>query len=138
MVHDALTANIEQGLLILVGIGEDDTNDDIQWLCKKASQLRIFGDENGIMNLNVTQVKGSVILVSQFTLMASCTKGNRPSYIKAARGEQAEPIFENVTQMMKTFLGEENVQTGVFGADMKVELLNDGPVTIILDSKRKE
>lgn len=130
-------ANINQGLLILLGIVGEDTKEDIDWLSKKIANLRIFADENDIMNKSVMDVKGNVIVVSQFTLHASTKKGNRPSYIKAAKPDVAVPLYEEFVKQMQTDLGT-TVQTGEFGADMKVELLNDGPVTIIIDTKNKE
>lgn len=130
-------ANINQGLLILLGIVDEDTKEDIDWLSKKIVNLRIFADENDVMNKSVMDVKGNVIVVSQFTLHASTKKGNRPSYIKAAKPDVAVPLYEEFVKQMQTDLGT-TVQTGEFGADMKVELLNDGPVTIIIDTKNKE
>ncbi len=130
-------ANINQGLLILLGIVDEDTKEDIDWLSKKIANLRIFADENDVMNKSVMDVKGNVIVVSQFTLHASTKKGNRPSYIKAAKPDVAVPLYEEFVKQMETDLGTA-VQTGEFGADMKVELLNDGPVTIIIDTKNKE
>lgn len=130
-------ANINQGLLILLGIVDEDTKEDIDWLSKKIANLRIFADENDVMNKSVMDVKGNVIVVSQFTLHASTKKGNRPSYIKAAKPDVAVPLYEEFVKQMEIDLGT-TVQTGEFGADMKVELLNDGPVTIIIDTKNKE
>ncbi|NER18805.1 D-aminoacyl-tRNA deacylase [Spongiivirga citrea] len=130
-------ASIKAGLLVLLGIVDDDTEQDIIWLCNKIINLRIFNDENEVMNKSLLDIDGEVIVVSQFTLHASTKKGNRPSYIKAAKPEVAIPLYENFVTHLKTLLGKE-VQTGEFGADMKVQLLNDGPVTIIIDSKRKE
>lgn len=131
------TADIQSGLLILIGIEDADTQEDINWLSAKIAQLRIFGDENGVMNLSVKDVKGDIIVVSQFTLHASTKKGNRPSYIKAAKPDTAIPLYQAFINKMSTEIGK-TVQTGEFGADMKVELLNDGPVTIIIDTKSKE
>ncbi len=130
-------ASIEQGLLVLLGIENTDTQEDIDWLCKKISNLRIFGDENEVMNLSVMDVKGEIIVVSQFTLHASTKKGNRPSYIRAAKPGFAIPMYEKFTKQLSQISGTK-VQTGIFAADMKVRLLNDGPVTIIIDSKNKE
>jgi len=130
-------AAIKIGLLILLGIEDADTQEDINWLSAKIAKLRIFGDEEGLMNRSVEDVNGDVIVVSQFTLFAATKKGNRPSYIRAARPEVAIPLYESFIEQMETELGKK-VQTGVFGADMKVELLNDGPVTIIIDTKNKE
>ncbi len=130
-------AAIENGLLVLLGIVNEDTQADIDWLCNKIVNLRIFGDEAGVMNRSVQDVKGQVLIVSQFTLHALTKKGNRPSYIRAAKPEIAIPLYETFINSMETVLGCE-VQTGQFGANMQVELLNDGPVTIIIDSKQKE
>lgn len=130
-------AEIQKGLLVLVGIEEADDQDDNNWLCQKIANLRIFGDENDVMNLSVKDIDGDIIVVSQFTLQASTKKGNRPSYIKAAKPELAIPLYEKFVQQLENELGKK-VQTGIFGADMKVSLLNDGPVTIIIDSKNKE
>lgn len=130
-------ANINKGLLVLLGIIEDDTQEDISWLSNKIANLRVFNDKNGVMNQSLQEVDGEVIVVSQFTLHASTKKGNRPSYIKAAKPDTAIPIYENFVKQLEADLGK-SVQTGEFGADMKVELLNDGPVTIIIDTKNKE
>lgn len=131
------TADIKKGLLILIGIEDADTKEDIDWLCAKISKLRIFGDENDVMNLSVTDVDGDIIVVSQFTLHAATKKGNRPSYIKAAKPEFAIPLYESFVKSLKNETGKP-VQTGEFGADMKVGLINDGPVTILIDTKNKE
>ncbi|MDD7272452.1 MAG: D-aminoacyl-tRNA deacylase [Prevotella sp.] len=136
-IDGALKSAIGQGLLILVGIGEDDTEDDISWLIKKVIALRIFDDENGVMNKCVTDIDGEVLVVSQFTLMASYKKGNRPSYIRAARPETAIPLYKRFCDALSEAFGK-TVGEGEFGADMKVELLNDGPVTICMDTKNKE
>lgn len=128
---------IKQGLLILLGIGNNDTVEDANWLCKKIIALRIFNDENGVMNKSVLDTEGSILAVSQFTLMASYKKGNRPSYIRAANHSIAFPLYEYFCQTLSKLLGKE-IQTGTFGADMKVDLLNDGPVTICMDTKNKE
>jgi D-tyrosyl-tRNA(Tyr) deacylase len=136
-IESNIVAEIQKGLLILIGIEEGDNQEDIQWLVSKIANLRIFGDENEVMNLSVKDVAGDVIIVSQFTLHASTKKGNRPSYIKAARPETAIPIYEKFIAQMEVEIGKK-VQTGQFGADMKVALLNDGPVTIIIDTKNKE
>ncbi len=130
-------ARIGAGLLLLVGIEEADTDEDIEWLCKKIIQLRIFNDEAGVMNLSVTDIGGALLVVSQFTLHASTKKGNRPSYIRAARPETAIPRYEQFVAYLRETSGLD-VQTGEFGADMKVSLLNDGPVTILIDSKNKD
>lgn len=130
-------ASINNGLLVLLGIIDEDSQDDIKWLSNKIVNLRIFGDENGVMNKSVIEVNGDVIVVSQFTLHASTKKGNRPSYIKASKPEIAIPLYGTFVKQLELDLGKK-VQTGQFGADMKVELLNDGPVTIIMDSKSRE
>ena len=130
-------AEINNGLLILLGIVSEDTQEDIDFLVRKITNLRIFNDENGVMNHSLLETKGAVIVVPQFTLQASTKKGNRPSYIKAAKPEIAIPLYKNFLQTLEKEL-HKKVQTGEFGADMKVELLNDGPVTIIIDSKNKE
>jgi D-tyrosyl-tRNA(Tyr) deacylase len=136
-VDNNVIANIQKGLLVLVGIEDADTQDDINWLSQKVCNLRIFGDENDIMNLSVKDIDGDVIVVSQFTLHALTKKGNRPSYIKASKPEIAIPMYEKFVIQMEKELGKK-VQTGIFGADMKVALLNDGPVTIVMDSKNRE
>ena len=130
-------ASISQGLLVLLGIVDEDTSEDIQWLSNKILNLRIFGDDQDVMNLSLKDVDGDVVIVSQFTLHANTKKGNRPSYIKAAKPDVAIPLYESFIKQMEIDLGK-NVQSGSFGADMKVELLNDGPVTIIIDTKNKE
>ena len=128
---------IKQGLLVLVGIEDSDGKEDIEWLCKKIVNLRIFNDENGVMNRSVLDIEGEILVVSQFTLHASTKKGNRPSYIRASKPEIAIPLYEKFCKELSLSLGKE-VGTGEFGADMKVELLNDGPVTIWMDTKNKE
>ena len=130
-------SRIGKGLLILVGIEDRDTQEDIEWLAKKITNLRIFDDENGVMNRSCIEVDGEILVVSQFTLQASTKKGNRPSYIKASKPEVAIPMYEAFCEEVGLQLGRP-VQTGTFGADMKVELLNDGPVTILIDSQNKE
>ena len=125
------------GLLVLIGIEDADSQEDINWLCQKIANLRVFGDENQVMNLSVKDIDGEIIVVSQFTLQASTKKGNRPSYFKAAKSEVAIPLYEQFVTQLELEFGKK-VQTGVFGADMKVALLNDGPVTILIDSKNKE
>ena len=131
------TADIQKGLLVLVGIEDADTQEDIDWLVGKIIKMRIFGDENDVMNCSVQDIDGDIIVVSQFTLHALTKKGNRPSYIKASKPEFAIPMYENfVKSLEKEF--NKKVQTGIFGADMKVSLLNDGPVTILIDSKNRE
>ena len=136
-VEGKLKAEIEQGLLILLGIEDADTKEDIEWLSGKISQLRIFDDEAGVMNLSVNDVDGEVLVISQFTLHASTKKGNRPSYLKAAKPDVAIPLYEAFIKQMGRDLGKP-VQTGKFGALMEVSLINDGPVTIIIDTKNKE
>lgn len=136
VVEEQQVAAIGQGILILLGIEEADTQDDVEWLAAKIINLRIFNDSNGVMNLSVRDVDGEVIAVSQFTLHASTKKGNRPSYIKAAKPEIAIPLYENFIETFEKLSGKK-IQTGRFGADMKVSLLNDGPVTIIIDTKEK-
>ena len=128
---------INNGLLLFIGITEDDTQEDIQWLTKKVANIRLFDDENGVMNLSVMDVNGEILAVSQFTLMASTKKGNRPSYIKAAKPEISVPLYEQFCTEMELAVNKP-IKRGVFGADMKVELLNDGPVTIFIDSKNRE
>ena len=128
---------IHNGLLVFVGITEDDSREDILWLTKKIANIRLFDDENGVMNLSVIETGGDILAVSQFTLMASTKKGNRPSYIKAAKPEISVPLYEEFCTEMELAINKP-IQRGVFGADMKVNLLNDGPVTIFIDSKNKE
>ena len=132
-----IVAEIQKGLMVLVGIEDSDTPEDIAWLTSKIVNLRIFGDDNEVMNLSVKDIDGDIIIVSQFTLHALTKKGNRPSYIKASKPEIAVPMYEEFVAQMQKELGKK-VQTGVFGADMKVALLNDGPVTILIDSKNRE
>ena len=143
VTHASVTINgtcksaIKAGLLILVGIEDADTKEDIDWLCKKIVNLRIFDDENGVMNKSILDTGGDILVISQFTLHASTKKGNRPSYIKAARPEIAIPLYNQFCDELSIALGKQ-VGTGEFGADMKIELLNDGPVTICMDTKTKE
>lgn len=136
-IDSKIVAAIQQGLLVLVGIEDSDDQEDINWLTSKIANLRIFADEDDVMNLSVKEINGDVIVVSQFTLHALTKKGNRPSYIKASKQEIAIPLYEKFILQMEIELSKK-VQTGIFGADMKVLLLNDGPVTIIMDSKNKE
>lgn len=136
-IDQQLYSAIQHGLLILVGIEDADTDEDVEWLTKKAANIRIFNDENGVMNRSVLDIDGEVLVVSQFTLHASTKKGNRPSYIKTSKPEIAIPMYEKFCNEMSIAIGKD-VKTGVFGADMKVELLNDGPVTILMDSKNRE
>lgn len=136
-VDESLVSEIGNGLLVLAGIENADSAEDIDWLVKKVCQLRIFGDPEGVMNLSVQDISGEMIVVSQFTLHASTKKGNRPSYIRAARPETAVPLYEQLVSKFSKMLGKP-IGTGIFGAHMEVSLVNDGPVTIILDSKNKE
>lgn len=135
-VDGKIISEIGKGLVILVGVGNEDGEEDIKWLCKKIVGLRIFNDENGVMNNSILQEKGDIIVVSQFTLQANTKKGNRPSYIHAAKPEISIPLYEQFVAQLESDLGKK-VGTGVFGADMKVALINDGPVTIQMDSKNK-
>ncbi len=137
IIADKIVAEIQKGLLVLIGIEDADNQEDTDWLVAKIVNLRIFNDENQVMNLSVKDIDGEIIVVSQFTLHASTKKGNRPSYIKASKPEIAIPIYENFVKKLRFELGKQ-IQTGVFGADMKVSLVNDGPVTIVIDSKNKE
>lgn len=137
VVSGTAVASISKGLLLLLGITHTDTEDDIEWLVKKISQLRIFEDASGQMNASLQEVQGELILVSQFTLFAATKKGNRPSYIRAAKPEVAEPLYNAFGEAMEKTLGKK-IGRGVFGADMKVSLINDGPVTIVIDSQQKE
>jgi len=136
-IDNKIHSSIGNGLLILLGIEHQDGDEDIEWLCGKIAQLRIFDDEKGVMNLSVCDVKASCLVVSQFTLHASTKKGNRPSYIRAAKADIAVPLYEKFIRSLERHI-QTPVKSGVFGADMQVELLNDGPVTIIIDSKNKE
>lgn len=136
-INNEIVSKIGKGLLVLVGVEDEDTQEDINWLCQKITQLRIFDDENGIMNKSIKDINGDLIIVSQFTLHASTKKGNRPSYIKAAKPDIAIPLYESFVSTMEDYL-EKSVGKGRFGADMKVQLINDGPVTIWIDSKNKE
>ncbi|EZH74564.1 D-tyrosyl-tRNA(Tyr) deacylase [Aquimarina atlantica] len=136
-VEGKMVSSINQGLLILIGIEEKDSQEDIDWLSGKISRLRIFADEAGVMNKSILDIDGDAIVVSQFTLHASIKKGNRPSYIKAAKPDIAIPLYESFVQRFELDLGKK-IGTGVFGADMKISLLNDGPVTITVDTKNKE
>lgn len=136
-IENLKVAEISNGLLVLLGIVDDDDQEDIKWLSNKIVNLRIFADDEGVMNKSLLDVNGDLIVISQFTLHAATKKGNRPSYIKAAKPDIAIPLYEAFVKQMETDL-DKPIQTGEFGADMKVELLNDGPVTIIIDSKNKE
>ncbi len=136
-INEQVAAQIQNGLLVLIGIEDADNQEDINWLTSKIANLRIFGDENEVMNLSLKDIDGEMIVVSQFTLHALTKKGNRPSYIKASKPEIAIPLYESFVKQMEIELGKK-IQTGQFGADMKVSLVNDGPVTIIIDTKNKE
>jgi len=136
-IQNNITGSIDHGLMVLVGIEELDDIRDVDWISRKIVNLRIFNDENGVMNKNLIDTKGNILLISQFTLLASTKKGNRPSYVKAAKPEIAIPLYKNLITKIETDLGVK-IQTGEFGADMEVSLTNDGPVTIILDSKNKQ
>ena len=136
-VNGSTVSSIGQGLLLLLGVEAADTEEDVQWLSRKVLGLRIFDDEEGVMNRNITDVGGEIIVVSQFTLMASYKKGNRPSWIRAAGHEHAVPMYESFVAALREGLGKP-VGTGIFGAEMQVELVNDGPVTICMDTKNKE
>ena len=137
VIGEQKVADITQGLLVFLGVEIEDRKEDVLWLANKIMQLRIFQDENDVMNKSITDVDGEIIVVSQFTLHAKTKKGNRPSYIKAARPEQAIPLYEQFKKDLSEAIGNQ-VQSGEFGADMKVSLINDGPVTIIIDTKNKE
>ena len=136
-VDDQIAGTIHKGLLVLMGVEDADTKEDIEWISNKIVNLRIFDDASGVMNLSVKDIDGEILLVSQFTLHAATKKGNRPSYIKASKPEIAIPMYEQLIDQLKNDLGKE-IPTGIFGADMKVQLVNDGPVTIVMDSKNKE
>ena len=136
-INSTVNGEIKQGFVILLGIETEDNTEDVEWLCNKIINLRVFSDEAGLMNKDILAIDGGILLISQFTLHASYKKGNRPSFIKAARPEQAIPLYEAFIKQLSTLLGKP-VQTGIFGADMKVSLVNDGPVTIVMDSKNKE
>lgn len=136
-VDEKITGEIKQGFLLLVGFENADTDEDLTWTANKISALRIFDDENGVMNKSILEVDGEILCVSQFTLFAMTKKGNRPSYFKAAKGEISQPLYNQFCEKLKSILNKE-IQKGIFGADMKVSLINDGPVTIWIDSKNKE
>lgn len=137
MVDGESTGKIDQGFLVLLGIEDTDTEDDVQWLAQKITGLRVFSDETGLMNKALADVDGNILLISQFTLFAQTKKGNRPSFIKAAKPDKAIPIYEQMIKMLTTLTGKK-IATGIFGADMKIGLVNDGPVTIIMDTKDKD
>ena len=136
-IEGRINGIINEGLLVLIGIEDADSEEDVEWLSGKIVNLRIFNDSNGVMNVSIKEMNGDILLISQFTLHASTKKGNRPSYIKASKPPIAVPLYEKMIKQLSVDLGKE-IKTGVFGADMKVELLNDGPVTIVIDSKNKE
>jgi D-tyrosyl-tRNA(Tyr) deacylase len=136
-ISGTLESFIGRGLLILIGIGDEDGQEDVEWLSRKIIHLRIFDDDAGVMNRSLVETGGELMLVSQFTLFASTKKGNRPSYIRASKPDTAIPVYESMIARLEKDLGRK-IQTGIFGADMKVELLNDGPVTILMDSKNRE
>jgi D-tyrosyl-tRNA(Tyr) deacylase len=136
-IDGKIKSAIDKGFLLLVGIEHDDNIEDVEWLCKKIVQLRIFNDADDKMNLSVQDIDGDILIISQFTLHAQCKKGNRPSFIKAARPEKSIPLYESFIVEMEKQLGK-SVGTGTFGADMKVSLINDGPVTILFDTKNKD
>jgi len=136
-VEGEVTGKIDLGFVVLLGIEDADTDDDLQWLAQKICSLRVFGDENGLMNKALADVDGNILLISQFTLFAQTKKGNRPSFIKAARPDKAIPMYEKMIDALKTITGKK-IATGIFGADMKINLTNDGPVTIIIDTKNRE
>ena len=136
-IQKKVKADIGKGMLILLGIEEADAEEDVSWLTSKIAKLRIFDDERGIMNLNIQQIEGEVLIISQFTLHASTKKGNRPSYIKAARPEKAVPLYKTFINQLQS-ITDKPIKTGEFGAEMAVQLVNDGPVTIIIDSKNRE
>ncbi|GGH10498.1 D-aminoacyl-tRNA deacylase [Mucilaginibacter phyllosphaerae] len=136
-VDGEITGQIGPGFMILLGIEDADTDEDLQWLAQKITGLRVFGDENGLMNKGLADINGEILLISQFTLFAQTKKGNRPSFIRAARPDKAIPMYEQMIKMLATITGKK-IATGIFGADMKVSLVNDGPVTITIDTKVKE
>jgi D-tyrosyl-tRNA(Tyr) deacylase len=136
-VDGAITGQINNGFLVLLGIEDADTDEDLQWLAQKIIGLRVFGDENGLMNKALADIDGNILLISQFTLFAQTKKGNRPSFIRAAKPDKAIPIYEKMISVLETLSGKK-IAAGIFGADMKISLLNDGPVTIIMDTKDKD
>ena len=136
-VDGKITGEIKAGFLVLLGVEDTDTMDDLQWLAQKIASMRVFGDENGLMNKALADVRGDILLISQFTLFAQTKKGNRPGFIRAAKPEKAIPMYEQMVKTLEELTGKK-VATGIFGADMKISLLNDGPVTIIMDTKDKD
>ncbi|MFN0255383.1 D-aminoacyl-tRNA deacylase [Pedobacter ureilyticus] len=136
-VDGQITGSITNGFLVLLGIEDADTQEDLEWLAQKIANMRIFGDENGLMNKALSDIDGNILLISQFTLFAATKKGNRPGFTRAARPDKAIPLYEEMKKLLSQLIGKE-VQCGIFGADMKISLLNDGPVTIVMDTKNKE
>jgi D-tyrosyl-tRNA(Tyr) deacylase len=136
-VDDTITGSIENGLLVLLGIEEADEQEDLEWLAAKIFNIRIFSDEQGLMNKSLADIAGDILLISQFTLFAATKKGNRPGFTRAARPDQAIPLYEAMIKQLTTLMNKP-IQTGIFGADMKISLINDGPVTILIDTKNKE
>lgn len=136
-IDNEIYSQIQEGLMILLGIEDSDTEEDIEWLSAKICKMRIFDDENGVMNLSVEDIDGEIMVVSQFTLHASCKKGNRPTYIRASKPDFAKPMYEKFVEKTQQLFNK-NVKTGVFGADMQIEMINNGPTTIIIDTKNKE
>lgn len=137
VVDNQVTGEIKTGLLVLLGIEDSDTDEDLEWLSHKIVNMRIFGDENGLMNRSVQDVNGEILLISQFTLFAQTKKGNRPSFIRAAKPEKAIPVYERMIKLLEELLGKKTA-TGIFGADMKISLVNDGPVTIMMNTKDRD
>ncbi|MET3113020.1 D-tyrosyl-tRNA(Tyr) deacylase [Pedobacter sp. CG_S7] len=137
LVEEKITGAIDQGLLVLIGIEDADSSEDLDWLAQKISGLRIFSDEKGLMNKSLADINGNILLISQFTLFGTTKKGNRPGFTRAARADKAIPMYESMVKKLSLLIQKE-IQTGIFGADMKISLLNDGPVTIIIDTKNKE
>lgn len=136
-VDGQITGSITNGFLVLLGIEDADTQEDLEWLAQKIANMRVFGDENGLMNKSLADIDGNILLISQFTLFAATKKGNRPGFTRAARPDKAIPLYEEMKKQLSQLIGKE-VQCGIFGADMKISLLNDGPVTIVMDTKNKE
>ncbi|WP_185213912.1 D-aminoacyl-tRNA deacylase [Sphingobacterium mizutaii] len=136
-VDEQITGQIEDGLLVLLGVEEEDSKEDLQWLGQKIVNLRIFSDEQGLMNKSIQDIQGNILLISQFTLFAQTKKGNRPSFIRAGKPDKAKPMYKEMGKYLSSLLGKE-VQMGIFGADMKIDLRNDGPVTIIMNTKDKD
>ncbi|WP_316791036.1 D-aminoacyl-tRNA deacylase [Pedobacter frigoris] len=136
-VEDTVTGSIDTGFMVLLGIEDADTQEDLEWLAQKIAAMRVFGDENGLMNKSLADIEGNILLISQFTLFASTKKGNRPGFTRAARPDHAIPLYESMVKRLSALLNKQ-IQTGIFGADMKISLVNDGPVTITIDTKNKE